>query len=240
MTRNRVGFLLVILFVVEIQSFQLLPSLSLNSHFSHASLKYKIRRKNSCLLQMNLETESMPETVSKSKSKTEPDILDFAISTIFTSPYYLGSDELHVPVPTLDTGNIPLWMPNSVKSLGVIALNMTAFAAKYNLIRTANPGDRFTMKYGVLRGKLAPRNANSSCVPCAAAAAAAQAGPTDLTNINAEERGRRIRAGYVLTAMAATASSLADAAGAPPPTRLAAALPLALGWAFFESGRTGL
>ncbi len=195
------------------------------------------------MLQMSLP-ETVTETESKTESQVEPDIFDFAISTIFTSPYYLGSDELHLPVPALNTRNVPRWMPNSVKNLGVVTSNMTAFAAKYNLIRTANPGDRFTMKYGVLRGKLAPTPPDQSCVPCTAAASAAKAAstaePTDLTNINAEERGRRIRAGYILAAVAAAASSFADAAGAPPPTRLAAALPLALGWAFFESGRTGL
>ncbi len=198
---------------------------------------------------MNLP-ETITETETEGNSKTEPDVFDFAISAVFTSPYYLGSDELHLPVPTLNTRNIPRWMPNSVKNFGIIASNMTAFAAKYNLIRTANPGDRFTMKYGVLRGKLATTFPDPSCAPCASAASAAKAASTEstvdstesteLTNINAEERGRRIRAGYILAAVAAAASSLADAAGAPPATRLAAALPLALGWGYLESGRTGL
>jgi hypothetical protein len=127
-------------------------------------------------------------------------------------------------------------MPNSIRTLGAVASNITDFAAKNNLIKTASPGDRFTMKYGVLRGKLAPTDLASP----ADSEAGGAARPDELTNINAAERDRRTRAGYALAALAAAASSLADAAGAPPPTRLAAALPLALGWAFFESGRTGL
>ena len=169
-----------------------------------------------------------------SGERNEPDIFDYAISSIFTSPYYIGSEEIHIPIPIMNPDNSPAWIPDGVKALGSAALNITQIAAQKGLIRSSEPGARFTMKYGVLRGKL---DAMPSCAACAADTVNAG---NSLTNINEAERSRRINVGYTLAAAAAAGSFIADVSGAPFSTRFAVALPLALGWAFVESGRTGL
>jgi hypothetical protein len=167
----------------------------------------------------------------------EPDLFDFVISSVFTSPYFIGSDDIHIPVPIINPDTVPSWMPNGLKTVGSAALKITQQAAEKGLIKRSDPGARFTMKYGVLRGKL---DATQSCAVCASTSAAALDTDKPLTNINDAERSRRITAGYSLAAVAVACSAVADLSGAPFNTRLAFALPLALGWAFYESGRTGL
>jgi hypothetical protein len=140
-------------------------------------------------------------------------------------------------VPIINPDTVPSWMPNGLKTVGSAALKITQQAAEKGLIKRSDPGARFTMKYGVLRGRL---DATQSCAVCASTSAAALDTDKPLTNINDAERSRRITAGYSLAAVAVACSAVADLSGAPFNTRLAFALPLALGWAFYESGRTGL
>ncbi len=159
------------------------------------------------------------------------DVGDFLISSVFSSPYYIGSEELHLPVPFVLPEDAPSWVPEIVSKS---SFQLVENAVRTGVVRKASSEARFSIKYGLLRGKadLQP--------PTDQALSPAEEAGAELANINPTERARRTRVGTVISAASAAATCLADAAGAPLSARLALALPLVLGWGYLESGRTGL
>jgi len=66
------------------------------------------------------------------------------------------------------------------------------------------------------------------------------AATANLTNINADERGRRYKAGAAAAVFCAALAAFQLATGAPPPQRALMALPLFFALGFTGSGATGL
>ena len=101
------------------------------------------------------------------------DYAQFAIQSLFKSKYYLGGDELHLPLPIPE--EYPAWFPMALR-LPPAARRAADWAADQGfLVRRSAPEARFTLKYGLLRGKLLAPAADTAlasdaaaCAPCAA------------------------------------------------------------------------
>ena len=168
------------------------------------------------------------------------DLLEFVIGTTFKSRLYVGSPQLHVAVPLPRPDTYPDWIPGLLR-LPKGVYDWVDKGVDDGWIKRAPEDCVFEIKYGVLRGEVSIVP-DEKCEPCELEKRKQleQDAARDLVNIGANERTRRMNAGYTILATSSLAAYLAIDLDGGPLFRFPAAFLAVLGYAFIESGKNGL
>jgi len=166
--------------------------------------------------------------------------LEFVISTTFSSRLYVGSPGLHLAVPLPQPESYPEWVP------GLLRLPQSVYGfvdrgVEEGWIQKAQADTVFEIKYGVMRGEVSVLP-DERCEPCELEKRKQleQDAARDLVNIGEDERTRRTNAGYALAASSVLAGYLAIDLDGGALARFPAAVVAVAGYAFIESGKSGL
>jgi len=168
------------------------------------------------------------------------DALEFVIGTTFSSRLYIGSPQLHLSVPVPPPESYPEFVPTWVR-LPRSVYDLVDRGVKKGWIKKAGADTIFQIKYGVLRGEVNVLP-DETCEPCELEKRQRLEldAARDLVNIGEAERTRRTNAGYALAVSSLLAGYAAIDLDGGPLARFPAAVVAVAGYAFIESGKSGL
>jgi hypothetical protein len=92
------------------------------------------------------------------------DVLEFVVSTTFSSRLYVGSPDLHIPLPIPQPQDYPDFIPQMVRLPTAVYDLVDAGVAK-GWAKKASAESMFEIKYGVLRGEVTVIP-DDKCEPC--------------------------------------------------------------------------
>jgi len=198
------------------------------------------------LPRMNLQQENqakeelgdnVPYVVQQKQSKNIVGrVGEFAVQSVFSSDYYVGTKQFHLGVPL--PREYPDWYPSALK-VPELAYEAADRLVDAGLIGKGSKESTYAIRFGLFREEISPE---AECEPCEAARRLElqQAAAQDLVSIDAAERERRLKSGYALLPVSAVLGTLAVLNDVGPPGRFAAAFIAVLGVGYIESGKTGL
>lgn len=133
------------------------------------------------------DDKSRRSVAVKSSGKAE-EVANLAIRSMFDSPLYVGSEELHLGLPLPDKKTYPEWFPEALRMPDSL-YKMAEKGVEEGWVRRAPAGAKFEIKYGLLRSVVNPAQ-------CAAGDEAKQKelqneAARNLRNIGSQERYRR-------------------------------------------------
>mmetsp|Transcript_8775 Transcript_8775/g.17077 ORF Transcript_8775/g.17077 Transcript_8775/m.17077 type:complete len:294 (+) Transcript_8775:100-981(+) len=181
--------------------------------------------------------ESRKESPVSSVNRVE-ELTNFGIRTFMQSTYYVGDDNLHLTLPLPKQGDYPEWVPKLLRMPGA-AYSLAERGVEEGWVKRSEPDDVFEIRYGVFRARVSKER----CEACDEEEARRKRNDAaeSLVNIGTTERYRRASVGYALYLVATVTGILSIVSGAGPLVRFSfVCLPALLGFAFTESGRTGL
>jgi hypothetical protein len=181
-------------------------------------------------------TNLMPSNVQQGEKDSVGRLADFAVRTVFTSDYYIGTEKLHVGVPL--PKDYPVWYPSALK-LPSLVYTAADKLVETGLIKKGAEGSTYAIRYGLLREEI---SGNIQCDSCEAEKRQQnlQNAAAELVNIDYDERQRRLAVGYAALPVSAALSVLAILNDVGPAGRFAAIFIGILGAGYIESGKTGL
>jgi hypothetical protein len=124
------------------------------------------------------------------KKSSLENIGEFAITSMFKSSFYIGSEDLHLPVPIPSPDSYPEGFP-PVLRLPSLIYKMADLGVDAGFIKKADPDDAFTIRFGLLRAIASRKQRTLNAFDASTSSKKMQEAASRLMNIGSDERYRR-------------------------------------------------
>ncbi len=115
-------------------------------------------------------------------------VADFAITSLFKSSFYVGSEELHLPLPLPE--EYPAWFPASLR-MPSFMYKLADAGVEAGVIKRTSTDDTFAIRFGLLRSIASKKQQTINAFDQTSARKLQQQAAAKLQNIGSDERYRR-------------------------------------------------